>query len=40
MVSKRSGQEKLFTMPSHCPVCGAEAIRPEGEVMYYCSNIA
>jgi len=23
-----------------CPVCGAEVIRPEGEVMYYCSNAA
>ncbi len=23
-----------------CPVCGAEVFRPEGEVMYYCSNAA
>ncbi|NQT30779.1 MAG: NAD-dependent DNA ligase LigA [Deltaproteobacteria bacterium] len=23
-----------------CPVCGAEIFRPEGEVMYYCSNAA
>jgi DNA ligase (NAD+) len=23
-----------------CPVCGAEVTRPEGEVMYYCSNAA
>lgn len=23
-----------------CPECGTEAIRPEGEVMYYCSNAA
>jgi len=40
ITSKRSGQEKIFTMPSHCPVCGAEAIKPKGEVMYYCSNAA
>jgi len=40
VVSKRTGQEKLFTMPSHCPVCGSEVIKPEGEVMYYCSNAA
>jgi len=40
VASKRSGQEKSFTMPSHCPVCGAEAIRPEGEVMTYCTNSA
>jgi DNA ligase (NAD+) len=23
-----------------CPVCGGEVIRPEGEVMYYCTNAA
>ncbi len=23
-----------------CPACGAEVFRPEGEVMYYCSNAA
>ena len=40
VVSKRSGREKPFTMPSHCPVCGAEVIRPEGEVMSYCTNAA
>jgi len=38
--SKRSGQEEIFTMPSHCPACGAKAIRPEGEVMSYCPNVA
>jgi len=38
VVSKRSGQEKLFTMPSRCPVCGVRVIRPKGEVMSYCSN--
>jgi len=40
VISKRSGQEKMFTTPSHCPVCGAEAIKPEGEVMHYCPNAA
>ncbi len=40
VVSKRTGQEKLFTMPSRCPVCGAKVIRPKGEVMSYCTNIA
>ncbi len=40
VASKRSGQEKSFTMPSHCPVCGAEAVRPAGEVMTYCTNSA
>jgi len=40
VVSKRSGQEKEFTMPAHCPVCGAKVTRPEGEVMSYCTNAA
>ncbi len=40
VVSKRTGQEKLFTMPSRCPVCGANVIRPKGEVMSYCANAA
>jgi len=40
VVSKRSGQEQSFTMPPHCPVCGAEAVRPAGEVMTYCTNSA
>jgi len=48
--SKRSGQEKEFSLLDKiydsqkgrpaCPVCGAEVIQPEGEVMYYCSNAA
>jgi DNA ligase (NAD+) len=40
VISKRSGQEKKFKMPTHCPVCNAEVIKPEGEVMYYCPNAA
>jgi DNA ligase (NAD+) len=48
--TKRTGQEKEFSLPDKlydkekkrpaCPVCGAEIFRPEGEVMYYCSNAA
>lgn len=48
--SKRSGQEMEFTLLEKvfdkkkqrpaCPVCGAEVVQPEGEVMYYCSNAA
>ncbi|MFC1899004.1 NAD-dependent DNA ligase LigA [Chloroflexota bacterium] len=40
VVSKRSGQEDPFNMPSQCPECEAKVIRPQGEVMYYCSNAA
>jgi len=34
----RTGDERIWRMPRHCPVCGAEVIRPEGEVAYYCVN--
>ena len=47
---RRTGQEKEFSLLKKvydskkgrpaCPVCGAEIFRPEGEVMYYCSNAA
>ena len=50
VVSKRSGQEKEFSLREKvfdkdrgrpaCPVCGGEIVKPEGEVMYYCSNAA
>jgi len=48
--SRRSGQEKEFVLTEKifnsnkqrpaCPVCGAEVVKPKGEVMYYCSNAA
>jgi len=38
VVSKRTGEEKFFVVPSRCPVCGAEAVKPEGEVMTRCTN--
>jgi DNA ligase (NAD+) len=31
---------KPFRMPSNCPLCGAEIVRPEGEVMHRCPNPA
>jgi DNA ligase (NAD+) len=40
VVSKRTGKEKVFHMPSHCPVCGAEVIKPEDEAMHRCTNSA
>ncbi len=36
---KRTGKEKNFVMPTKCPVCGAEAIREEGEVAIRCTGI-
>jgi DNA ligase (NAD+) len=31
---------KPFRMPSHCPLCGTEIVKPEGEVMHRCPNNA
>jgi DNA ligase (NAD+) len=48
IVSKRTGKEKEFNLLEKifhkekgrpaCPECGGEVVKPEGEVMYYCSN--
>jgi DNA ligase (NAD+) len=50
ILSKRTGDEKEFSLLEKiysqekgrpaCPVCGGEVVKPEGEVMYYCSNAA
>ncbi|RLC94915.1 MAG: DNA ligase (NAD(+)) LigA [Chloroflexi bacterium] len=40
VVSKRTGNEQVFSMPSHCPVCGAEVIKPADEAMHRCPNSA
>jgi DNA ligase (NAD+) len=29
-----------FQMPTHCPLCGTEIVKPEGEVMHRCPNRA
>jgi DNA ligase (NAD+) len=29
-----------FRMPTHCPLCGAEVVKPEGEAMHRCPNRA
>jgi DNA ligase (NAD+) len=29
---------KPFKMPKHCPLCGAEIVKPEGEAMHRCPN--
>ena len=31
---------KPFRMPTHCPLCGAEIVKPEGEAMHRCPNRA
>ncbi len=39
VASKRTGEEKDFEMPKVCPVCGAEAVREEGEAAVRCTGI-
>ena len=36
---KRTGEEKVFQMPTTCPVCGAPAVREEGESAVRCTGI-
>ena len=37
--NKRTGEEIEFKMPQTCPVCGAQAIREEGEAVWYCNGV-
>ncbi len=34
----RPDNSQAFRMPSHCPVCGAKIVRPEGEAVARCSG--
>ena len=36
--TKRDGTEREFEFPTECPVCGWDAVRPEGEAVRRCSN--
>ena len=38
LTEKRTGRERRFHMPAHCPVCGASVVRPEDEVAYRCTG--
>ena len=38
ITSKRTGAEKVFEMPSICPVCGTKVEKKEGEVVLRCPN--
>lgn len=39
VTEKRSGHEKKFSPPGHCPVCGSLVERVEGEVAYRCIGL-
>lgn len=38
LAEKRSGQERKFSMPAHCPACGSKVVRSAGEVAVRCPN--
>jgi DNA ligase (NAD+) len=38
VVDARDGSEIVWEMPSACPVCGTDAVREEGEVVWRCPN--
>ena len=40
IVEKRTGAERVFTMPTACPVCGGAVVREPGEVAVRCVNPA
>ena len=39
VIKKRTGEEKVFSMPTECPVCGAKAVREEGEAATRCISM-
>ena len=39
VASLRTGEERIFQMPTECPVCGTQVVRPEGEAMHRCPNV-
>ena len=38
VTERRLHESQIFTMPSHCPVCGSQAEREEGEADHRCSG--
>jgi DNA ligase (NAD+) len=38
LLQKRTGDEQPWHMPSHCPSCGSDIVREEGEVAARCPN--
>ncbi|MDX6541543.1 MAG: ligase [Gaiellales bacterium] len=38
VLARRDGTEREFRMPDHCPACGGEIVRLEGEAVHRCIN--
>lgn len=40
LTGRRTGGERVWTMPATCPACGTAVVRPAGEVVARCINAA
>ena len=38
VAARRTGEEKIFSMPENCPVCGTQVVKPLTEAMHRCPN--
>ena len=38
LLEKRVGEPPAFTIPAHCPVCGSDTLRQEGEADHRCTG--
>ncbi len=38
VLARRDGSEREFHMPDHCPACGTQVVRAEGEAVHRCPN--
>src|SRR5262249_51643746 len=39
VTERRTGAERLFAMPSQCPICGSPVVREEGAAAYRCVGL-
>jgi len=40
VASQRTGHERTFRMPAHCPMCGSPVVREEGAAAYRCVGMS
>ncbi|MFN0063400.1 MAG: NAD-dependent DNA ligase LigA [Myxococcaceae bacterium] len=38
-VERRNGDERIFNLPSHCPICGSEALRDDEGAILRCTGL-
>ena len=38
VLSRRTGDERVFELPTTCPVCGTPVVKPQNEAMHRCPN--